>query len=318
MTTLELNKMAKFLFGFPFMFAAALTFSAMSLPPAPPLPRGKSTLHAQLVTARAVPPKLAARPKPKKLAAVVPKKKPKRVSAQARRKSAQNAVGYRKALVSGVPCHVVQVDLRNQDVRLRTVRAQDLGGRYRTFRSFVSQTRPIAAINGTFFDTVSGAIICNLVRDGRLLTSGSVGHTLAMDEANGVRWLATAGTAGGRHDWTGSEFAVQSGPTLVRRGQISLDPRSEGFRDPGLFRHASRAGIGTTKSGKLLLVTINQPVTLGRFAQIMKKLGAENALNLDGGTSTGLYAGGRYWSRPGRKLTNVLLVTVRPTYGKGS
>lgn len=315
MTTLNSKKMAKLLFGLPLIFASALAFATVCMPPSPVLPPGTSARLAQAASVQALPPKIAARPK--QVAVAKPKPKVKRVSAHARRKSARNAVGYRTAWMSGVPVHVVQVDLRNQHVRLRTVRAEDLGARYRTFRSFVTQTRPIAAINGTFFDTASGAIICNLVRDGRLLTSGSVGHTLAMDQANGVRWLATAGTAGGRHDWKNSEFAVSSGPTLVRRGTISLDPRSEGFRDPGLFRRARRAGIGTTKQGKLLLVTVNHPVSLGRFAQIMKKLGANDALNLDGGTSTGLYASGKYLSRPGRKLTNVLLVTVRPGYTKG-
>ena len=44
----------------------------------------------------------------------------------------------------------------------------------------------------------------------------------------------------------------------------------------------------------------------------MKALGANNALNLDGGSSTALYARGRFLSNPARMLTNVLLVTVRP------
>ena len=44
----------------------------------------------------------------------------------------------------------------------------------------------------------------------------------------------------------------------------------------------------------------------------MKALGANNALNLDGGSSTAMYARGRFVSKPGRMLTNVLVVTVRP------
>ncbi|MBT9586408.1 phosphodiester glycosidase family protein [bacterium] len=231
---------------------------------------------------------------------------------QIRRASAIQAVQYRKMKISGVYCHVVEVDLNNPHVRLRAMRARDLGARYRTFGSFVRETKPIAAITGTFFDTATGTIICNLVRDGRLVEMGSVGHTLALDEVNQPRWMDTAGHYGGGHNWRDSEFAVSSGPTLVRQGQIALNPRSEGFRDPGLFRQASRAGIATTSSGKLLLVTVNHGITLGRFARVMRSLGAENALNLDGGSSTAMYARGRFVSRPGRRLTNVLLVTVRP------
>jgi hypothetical protein len=176
----------------------------------------------------------------------------------------------------------------------------------------VRETKPIAAITGTFFDTATGTIICNLVRDGRLVEMGSVGHTLALDDVNRPKWMATAGSYGGGQNWRDSEFAVSSGPTLVREGRIALNPRSEGFRDPGLFRQASRAGIATTREGKLLLVTVNHGISLGRFAKVMRSLGAENALNLDGGSSTAMYARGRFVSRPGRRLTNVLLVTVRP------
>ncbi|MBS2037181.1 phosphodiester glycosidase family protein [bacterium] len=231
---------------------------------------------------------------------------------QVRRASAINAVQYRKVKAAGVTCHVVEVDLFNPHVQLRAIRASDLGTRYRTFGSFVRQTKPIAAITGTFFDTATGTIICNLVRDGRLVEMGSVGHTLALDEVNQPSWVSTAGHYGGGRNWKNSEFAVSSGPTLVRDGQISLNPRAEGFRDPGLFRQASRAGIATTNRGKLLLVTVNQGVSLRRFAEVMQALGASDALNLDGGSSTALYARGNYVSQPGRRLTNVLLVTVRP------
>lgn len=233
-------------------------------------------------------------------------------SPQVRKASAQQAVSYRRAKAAGVVCHVVEVDLYNPHVQLRAFRARDLGTRYRTFGSFVRQTKPIAAITGTFFDTATGTIICNLVRDGRLVEMGSVGHTLALDEVNQPTWMSTAGHYGGGQNWKNSEFAVSSGPTLLHGGQICLNPRAEGFRDPGLFRHASRAGIATTARGKLLLVTVNHGITLHRFAQVMQSLGASDALNLDGGSSTALYARGRFVSRPGRRLTNVLLVTVRP------
>ena len=233
-------------------------------------------------------------------------------SSQVRRASALEAVEYRKVKVGRTWCHVVEVDLANPHVRLQVLRAQDLGTRYRTFGSFVRQSKPLAAITGTFFDTATGTIICNLVRGGQLMEAGRVGHTLSLDESNRPNWMRTAGSPGTAMNWRDSDFAVSSGPTLIRQGRLALNPRAEGFRDPGLFRRASRTGIATTRGGKLLLVTVNQPVSLRRFAEMMRALGAEDALNLDGGTSTALYARGRYLSRPGRRLTNVLLVTVRP------
>lgn len=227
--------------------------------------------------------------------------------------TAGQAVRYRKAKVAGSYCHVVEIDLTNPQVCLKAVRSKDLGKpkRYTTFGSFVGQTRPLAAITGTFFDTATGHIICNLVQDGKLLESGTVGHTLSLNEHNAPNWLVTAGKSGAGHNWKDSEFAVSSGPTLVRDGRIALNPWSEGFSDPGLFRQAARTGLGTTRDGKLLMVSVNQGVTLGRFARMMKALGCQDALNLDGGSSTALYARGRYLSKPRRKLTNVLMVVVR-------
>ncbi|MBX3167798.1 MAG: phosphodiester glycosidase family protein [Candidatus Eremiobacteraeota bacterium] len=227
------------------------------------------------------------------------------------RRKVSKPISYRLIYAAGVPCHVIFVDMRSRNLRLQAVRAQDLGARFQTFADFVRQTRPLAAINGTFFDVRSGAIICNLVRNGRLLESGGAGHTFALGRDRKIRWMSTAGRAGGRINWKNTELAISAGPTLVRQHRIVLCPEAEGFSDPGLFRQARRSGLATTKSGRLLLVSVNRPITLGQFARSMKALGVNEAINLDGGTSTGLYAQGSYLSKPGRKLTNVLVVRQR-------
>lgn len=296
MQTAQLSRAISFL-----AFPLTLLFGLSQVPRLDPEIHSRPASRVQQIAELVPPPRIAVNQ---------PKPKPK-LKGKARKHAARTSVAYRKVLLSGVPVHVVQIDVSNPYVRLKPLRARDLGTTYRTFGSFMRKAQPLAAINGTFFDTISGEIICNLVRDGQLLSSGSVGQTLAVDRGRSVHYMPTAGKAGGRYDWKNSEFAVSSGPTLVRSGRVELDPRSEGFSDPGLFRLAARAGIGVTSKRKLLLVTVNQPISLGRFARIMQKLGAQNALNLDGGSSTGLYAGGRYLSRPARKLTNVLLVTIR-------
>ena len=45
-----------------------------------------------------------------------------------------------------------------------------------------------------------------------------------------------------------------------------------------------------------------------QMADVMKALGAWNAMNLDGGASSGLWARGRYLTTPGRPISNALLV----------
>ena len=160
---------------------------------------------------------------------------------QVRRASALQAVQYRKTKVSGVTCHVVEVDLYNPHVQLRAVRARDLGARYRTFGTFVRQTRPIAAITGTFFDTATGEIICNLVRDGRLVERGSVGQTLALNEVNQPSWLDTAGSYGGGQNWRDSEFAVSSGPWSARGTSRSVPARKDFTIRASFARPTARA-----------------------------------------------------------------------------
>lgn len=82
-------------------------------------------------------------------------------------------------------------------------------------------------------------------------------------------------------------FAIQSGPRLLINGTI---PRLKG----GV---AERSAIGITKRGQLIIVvTDNAPMTTNSLAVLMKKswqddgLGCYQALNLDGGNSTQLYA----------------------------
>ncbi len=82
-------------------------------------------------------------------------------------------------------------------------------------------------------------------------------------------------------------FAVQGGPRLLVNGRIP--PLKGGV--------AERTALGITKKGKVvLLVTENSPLTTTQLAKIMRQsinaggFGCVNALNLDGGSSSQLYA----------------------------
>ncbi|MEO0853954.1 MAG: phosphodiester glycosidase family protein, partial [Cyanobacteria bacterium J06648_11] len=91
--------------------------------------------------------------------------------------------------------------------------------------------------------------------------------------------------------------AIGGGPLLIQGGQIVLDAELEQFRPPFPTQRAARSAIGRTADGKILLVTAGKGkefsgITLGEMAQLMQQLGCVDALNLDGGTSSTLYAGG--------------------------
>ncbi len=226
------------------------------------------------------------------------------------------AVRFTRVKSAGVMANVVTIDLSCPDICLEAVRAEDMGRYYATFGSLVKATNPLAAINGTFFDTRSAAIICNLIKSGRLITPGlGIGHSLVIDYDNRAAVLPTAGNPNSATDWSRFDFGVATGPRLLHEGRLALNPRSEGFRDPSLFRSAPRAALGITADNKLLMVTVNRPVSLASLARIMQGLGCREALNLDGGSSTGLYCQGSYPTRPRRLMTNLLVVRVRGDEG---
>lgn len=218
-------------------------------------------------------------------------------------------VNYQRRVINGVRAYVVTVDLNCKRISLVP---ESSNGSYKSFRRFIKESKPVAAINGTFFDPATATIICNLISGGRLLSEGRVGHSLSIDANNKAQLVSTAGQPGRLLNFRQWAFGLSSGPTLLRGGHYVMAPWREGFRDPGLFGIAPRSAIGITAHNKLLLVTVRHPVRLQRLAWMMKSLGAKDALNLDGGSSTALYFGGRFLARPRRMLTNIVAVHLRP------
>jgi len=88
------------------------------------------------------------------------------------------------------------------------------------------------------------------------------------------------------------------GPLLLQNGRIVLNGSAEGFGDAFLRQGAPRTVVGS--DGTLLwLVTLEGAgggagPTLGETAWLLQQLGLVDALNLDGGSSTGLVMGGSH------------------------
>ena len=90
-----------------------------------------------------------------------------------------------------------------------------------------------------------------------------------------------------------------------------MDPHSERFHDKHMLAPNSRIAVGITRGNTLFFVMTHEPIYLGRLARVMQSLGAKEAMNLDAGTSTGFYYNGATLARPGRKLTNMIVVYGR-------
>jgi exopolysaccharide biosynthesis protein len=113
---------------------------------------------------------------------------------------------------------------------------------------------------------------------------------------------------------------VGAGPLLVQNRQVVLNAASEQFATAFAQQAAARSVIGSTATGTLMLVAVHNRLdgagpTLKETAQIMLQLGAVNALNLDGGSSTTLYLGGQLLDRipsTAARVNNGIGVFIRP------
>lgn len=116
--------------------------------------------------------------------------------------------------------------------------------------------------------------------------------------------------------------ALGAGPRLVKGGRVEIPFSWEWFSSSLLRSRAPRTAVGITRTGKLVLVTVdgrsraNTGMTLHELARLMIRLGAVEALNLDGGGSSTMVVGGRIVNEPSdggeRPVASAIIVLHRP------
>ncbi len=122
--------------------------------------------------------------------------------------------------------------------------------------------------------------------------------------------------------WPHLRHAIGGGPRIVKDGKEHVTARPEGFRSDVYSGARPRSAAGITKTGRLLLVAVEGGregdgggMTLQELASTMIKLGAEQAMNLDGGGSTTFVVDGKVVNRPSdgcaRSVSNAVLVFAK-------
>ncbi len=116
--------------------------------------------------------------------------------------------------------------------------------------------------------------------------------------------------------WNNIKYAVGGGPYLIKEGKIFID--SERFTNGFIRTKSPRTAIGYTKAGSLILLTVDgrqegtSGATLPEVAKLMHELGAYNAMNFDGGSSTQMVYKGKVVNVPttagGNRVTNALVI----------
>ncbi|MEO1591957.1 MAG: phosphodiester glycosidase family protein [Cyanobacteria bacterium J06632_22] len=114
--------------------------------------------------------------------------------------------------------------------------------------------------------------------------------------------------------------ALGAGPLLIKQGQVVLDAPGEGFSTNFIQGAAPRSALGITADGRWMLVSAQSRIggrgpNLTEMAELMRRLGAVDALNLDGGSSTSLYLNGQLLNRSPRtaaRINNALGLFLQP------
>ena len=158
-----------------------------------------------------------------------------------------------------------------------------------------------------FFDSVSRTMLnaSSLpVHEGPMLTLGADGRYRFYHRTEDF------GSVSGFESGNGTtlEAAVANYPSLIESGVIVVD--SEPKLDEGMETvKGTRGGIGI--DNRFVQLVIAKSATVLDLTDILAALGAQDAMNLDGGGSAALLFDGEYVVGPGRLLPNAILFVPR-------
>lgn len=217
---------------------------------------------------------------------------------------------YKKIIHGGHVFDTVWIDLNDPRVAI-TVQVPGgfpLAGE--KFESMVGNSRPTAAITGTYFNMSSHVPVGDIVMFGQLIHYGGIGTAMAVTRDNKVVFRRVP--TGYVIHWDKFETVLAAGPTLLSNGEVDVHPDMENFSDKRIFGPAVRCAVGWRADNVLILLASRGVVSLKDLALAFKHMNCQSAMNLDGGSSTALYCSGTFYKKPRRELTNLLLVFDSP------
>jgi hypothetical protein len=218
----------------------------------------------------------------------------------------RNNISYYCTVSAGVPLKVISVDLNDIKVKVTGEICKYGVGHAEPFGQMVRRTHPTIAITGTFFSNRSLIPVGDIVINGKLAHFGGLGTALCVTDNNTVEFVKPE--MNHHQDWSRYDFVLCSGPRLITDGVPYVEPWSEGFRDKHMLNENGRVAVGITRNNRIVFVATRKPVYLSKLAKAMRGIGITDAINLDGGSSIGVYYKGQTLISPSRRLTNLILV----------
>jgi exopolysaccharide biosynthesis protein len=162
---------------------------------------------------------------------------------------------------------------------------------------------------GTEVKLVNG-VVSDISRAGSMpLTAGSTvlsGNGTAAAFLNGLRRgdRVTLRQTLGNPVADSAASVGSAGPQLVRDGQVAVTSGEEEIAPDIADGRAPRTGVGIKKDGTVLIVVVDgrsddsAGFTLDEFARYFVSLGADRAMNFDGGGSSEMVVNGRIMNDP--------------------
>lgn len=174
--------------------------------------------------------------------------------------------------------HAFRISLRKN--RFSLVTARDLQEEYASVDEYGEFSKALIAINGGFFGNDFQPLGLRIRDKKQLSPFKQISWWGVFYIKGGHAYLAPARQFSRSN---AIDFAIQSGPRLLVNGRI---PPLKAGRD-------ERTALGITQDGRIIIiVTEHNALSTTELAQLMKAppLNCLNALNLDGGNSSQLYA----------------------------
>jgi len=226
--------------------------------------------------------------------------------------AAPQSISVNYKVVNNFPVKYVAVNLNDPEVTVTTALATRFPTGLESWNSIINRLHPDALINGTYFSLRTNMPVGDIAVGGDLIYRGVVGTALCITPDNRVAFRP--GPQQCKPDWHGYQSVLCVGPRLLTDGVETVNAWEEGFRDPHVLGSATRSAVAWRPDNSLLLLTVETNISLTNLAYVCKGLGATQAMCLDGGTSSGLYANGRSVTTPGRSVSNVLVIYNSPAH----
>lgn len=117
----------------------------------------------------------------------------------------------------------------------------------------------------------------------------------------------------------GVQHVLGGGPRLLEAGATRITSEAERFQPDIARGRAPRTAVGVTATGDLLIAAVDGRsatesvgLSLSELADLMRELGTQDAMNLDGGGSTAFVLEGKLMNKPSdgfeRPVSNALLI----------